>query len=393
MNQNKEKKNKNIQVLDELDKNEEDLLAYTSKYNTNLYNEEDLKENEIEIKNAKKRLSSDSTSFSISQEYSNISGCNLKKTNTISKKDEISFGSIGYEDTINYTDSQIKKRKMSSPLYFYYDGLDIFLSKRHKNTVDMNNSQNFIKKERYFNNSGKMINIKKLMNNTNNNNIKKNNSPDINPISQNINFINNNNKINNSNNNYINNKNERKLSMNINKIDYNINNINNIYELQNNNFIANNIFLQNNNYQRPIYNINYININNPVNSIINKRKLSYNTEEGTTLNYFNNLLNLNNNLINPNQSILNLQPQPSKLNHMLFSYSNPQEKNISQFNNNNNFNNESHHNNSKNKKKPLDKRKGDWICPKCKNLNFSFRVVCNRCQLPKPSNLMTLNEQ
>ena len=86
MNQNKEKKNKNIQVLDELDKNEEDLLAYTSKYNTNLYNEEDLKENEIEIKNAKKRLSSDSTSFSISQEYSNISGCNLKKTNTISKK-------------------------------------------------------------------------------------------------------------------------------------------------------------------------------------------------------------------------------------------------------------------------------------------------------------------
>ena len=26
---------------------------------------------------------------------------------------------------------------------------------------------------------------------------------------------------------------------------------------------------------------------------------------------------------------------------------------------------------------------GDWVCIKCKNLNFSFRVVCNRCQLPK----------
>ena len=29
---------------------------------------------------------------------------------------------------------------------------------------------------------------------------------------------------------------------------------------------------------------------------------------------------------------------------------------------------------------------GDWVCMKCKNLNFSFRVVCNRCQLPKPDN-------
>ncbi len=26
---------------------------------------------------------------------------------------------------------------------------------------------------------------------------------------------------------------------------------------------------------------------------------------------------------------------------------------------------------------------GDWVCIKCKNLNFSFRVICNRCQLPK----------
>ena len=29
-------------------------------------------------------------------------------------------------------------------------------------------------------------------------------------------------------------------------------------------------------------------------------------------------------------------------------------------------------------------RTGDWICNSCKNLNFAFRVVCNRCQLPKP---------
>lgn len=35
------------------------------------------------------------------------------------------------------------------------------------------------------------------------------------------------------------------------------------------------------------------------------------------------------------------------------------------------------------KKKPFTERVGDWVCIKCKNLNFSFRVVCNRCQLPK----------
>jgi len=38
---------------------------------------------------------------------------------------------------------------------------------------------------------------------------------------------------------------------------------------------------------------------------------------------------------------------------------------------------------NKKKKKPFVERVGDWVCIKCKNLNFSFRVVCNRCQLTK----------
>ncbi len=38
------------------------------------------------------------------------------------------------------------------------------------------------------------------------------------------------------------------------------------------------------------------------------------------------------------------------------------------------------------KKKKLYERVGDWICIKCKNLNFSFRVICNRCELPKIEN-------
>jgi len=38
---------------------------------------------------------------------------------------------------------------------------------------------------------------------------------------------------------------------------------------------------------------------------------------------------------------------------------------------------------AKKKKKPFVERVGDWVCIKCKNLNFSFRLICNRCQLTK----------
>ena len=41
------------------------------------------------------------------------------------------------------------------------------------------------------------------------------------------------------------------------------------------------------------------------------------------------------------------------------------------------------HSNDDKRKKPLIERKGDWLCPKCSNLNFAFRLICNRCQSPK----------
>ena len=37
----------------------------------------------------------------------------------------------------------------------------------------------------------------------------------------------------------------------------------------------------------------------------------------------------------------------------------------------------------KKKKNSFVKREGDWICCKCKNLNFAFRKICNKCKLPK----------
>ena len=33
--------------------------------------------------------------------------------------------------------------------------------------------------------------------------------------------------------------------------------------------------------------------------------------------------------------------------------------------------------------KDNNNKKGDWICSNCKNLNYSFRTVCNRCKIPK----------
>ena len=35
------------------------------------------------------------------------------------------------------------------------------------------------------------------------------------------------------------------------------------------------------------------------------------------------------------------------------------------------------------KHKPFTERAGDWVCYKCKNLNFAFRMMCNRCHLAK----------
>lgn len=42
--------------------------------------------------------------------------------------------------------------------------------------------------------------------------------------------------------------------------------------------------------------------------------------------------------------------------------------------------------NEEKKSKPFLEREGDWRCYQCNNLNFAFRLNCNRCHLTKLDN-------
>ena len=392
MNQNKDIHNIFGFYLDESTKNEEDLLAFSSQYKTSIYKEECFKENEIEQRNIRKRLSGDSTS--ISQEYSTMSGCKLKNQMTLPKMTEISHRSIGFgESSKKYIDFQEKKRKMSSPLCCYYDGSDIYLSKAQKIIIDMNNSPNYIKKDKFFNNNIEKINNETM--NYNNNSFNDIQNLNINLLcqNQNIPLLNKHTK---ENSNIQNNKEIKRLSFNINQIPFN-NIINNMNVIQNNNNnINNNFFFQNNNYNQQVFNLNYINYNNfqniQINNNMSERKLSHNIEDGIIGNYFNNILNANN-YQNQGKDIFKISQTQTKLNPMLFSYSEEQDKKLTKYETHRKSSNNSISNNIKNEKKPFDKRKGDWLCPECHNLNFAFRIVCNRCKIPKPKNLILQKEK
>ena len=383
MSQNKGKNNNILgSDLDESSKNEEDLLAYNSKYNTNLYREEDIKEKELEPRSVRGRLSGESTSFS--QEYSNNSGSHIKKIITLPKETDSTYSNISFDIYLkNYNDFQEKQRKLSSPLCCYYDGSDIYLSKTQKSIINMNKSFNFIKKENYFN-SDKSITNNIFNNNNSSNDNNSNIKTNLNNRNQKISPINNYN-INSENIGHQNNN--EKIELNMNYIPYD-------YRIQNNNIINNNFFYQNN-IQKQIFNINYINLNNfqnnQFNAInnnnINKRKLTYNIDDGIIGDYFNNILNMNNNII-PNEQFFNARQPKEKFNPILFSYNEEQEK-LVRFDINKKLSTKSISNVNKIEKKPFDKRKGDWLCPECHNLNFAFRIVCNRCQLQKPVNIVS----
>ena len=77
----------------------------------------------------------------------------------------------------------------------------------------------------------------------------------------------------------------------------------------------------------------------------------------------------NNNIIN-NSYIINNMNNYLINNNIFFPYIKANNQNIPTFP-------------KSGKKKILIEKKGDWVCPFCDNLNFSFRTRCNRCKASK----------
>ena len=105
MNDTTRRNNNSSSDSDESIKNEYNLLGFTSKYKTELFKEEDytdLRNNEInfELKQSDKKLSLDSTTISVSQEYNNLSE-NYQKKRSDSTKDDILAYNKGFFVMIN----------------------------------------------------------------------------------------------------------------------------------------------------------------------------------------------------------------------------------------------------------------------------------------------------
>ena len=149
----------------------------------------------------------------------------------------------------------------------------------------------------------------------------------------------------------------------------------NMQDIENNNNANDENFFNysfyNNKNNNKIVNNNYINKLNENNEIKN------NTNDQLPK-YNQNFFQTNNNK-NPQSQIE--QPIPNFHNiQNIESYHNNSNKRNSFFsteNSNSNFRKKTKH------KKQFKVRFGDWICPKCENLNFSFRNKCNRCGLSK----------
>ena len=67
-------------------------------------------------------------------------------------------------------------------------------------------------------------------------------------------------------------------------------------------------------------------------------------------------------------------------NNLVLKYYN---NNNNEFKKHQNKNNKYLDKNESNKKNTFCRRQNDWVCSKCYNLNFAFRIFCNRCSAPK----------
>ena len=340
-----------------------------------------------------------------------------KRLNYILKQREIING-IDKDTILN---NEFNNSKNISPICKYHEGSEKTLQKMNDIIIDINNSINFIKKNSLssnfnFNNDRfiKKNNLKLKDNNKEkyinlinyHNNLIFNNSINLNHI--NYNYNNNNKNYNNGffnnlninlfyNNSYMNKEignnlfeEKEKCIFDNKKINNNEKYEGNIEPNKNYNlfFNINNYILQNvlppeknisnimdsqKEYISPLinnYNLNQNNLNNLYSLILNNTNNS---------NIFNNDIKNFNNNINNNSDNNNINNN---------NINNNIDNNIIN-NNSNNINTEYYENKkyyikmTRNKKNIFSRRPNDWICSKCYNLNFGFRVFCNRCSAPK----------
>ena len=325
---------------------------------------------------------------------------NLYSNITLNPKSAISFSD---SFTIEHSDTHFRNNKkcltqFSSPLVSYHNISNKYLfrkfSENNKNMIDLENSNNFIRKDLLFEQKN---NVSNSENEYNDENESEDNFEPSNNIFNENKIINNNLDIDEykhlkSNSNYYQTYQESPNKENTikNIISYSPTNIINI------NYNNNNKELILNQTPNQIMNLNIINQFNLVNNnnFQRPRFKSSNIIEG---NFIFPIFSNNNNINNINKKEINTEMFGRKgwicsfCNNFNFESRNKcnkckQNKTPikNKKKNNNNDNNFHKNNNNENKtQKQFSEREGDWICFNCKNVNFAFRKLCNRCQLSK----------
>ena len=272
----------------------------------------------------------------------------------------------------DYTDlkSNHSPKKLNSnilnPLLSYYDSSNKYLFRKYSNnfnSFDLQKSSNFIKKKKLNDNQSSNSNISNEDSSNNNN--------------QNEFFQNETNTVYNQNSNPIN-----QITTNLPIINFNINNqfniINSIQNLHTQTFNS----INNGTNFIPLF----INNSNNVNTEMKGKK-------GWICHFCNNF-NYENR-VKCNRCKRNKSP---KINKSKKCNNNNKNLNINIDNNkindikNNNSTSSFIISNDKKSQKYFSERIGDWVCFSCKNLNFAFRKVCNRCQIPKETSESLLQQ-
>ena len=370
MDSEKEKKNIDIEEIKETKTNTTTNSILTSSFsNLKEYNANDTQSDKLAIYNMENKTESQK----------------IKPQNYILKKLE-NNNDLDNNIFNNKEDEKNNNTKFLSPICEYYEESEKQLKNIINKIVDYKKSINFV---------GKDIISSTEFNFNNDKFIKINMFNKM--ISEHNNIYNNNNYYN------IN----KFINLDLNNTAYNkyncgINNCyNNVYYPNNLNInlFCNNIYLNGNENK---------NIKN-TNNIINENK--ENKFDSTNSNFVSNLNNFifeNAFSLEENKNNSNEKNESSKIfeklniifnsKNNLKNY-NPIIFNFTQHNNNfncnniyNNYNNNifkntenksEQHNDINVKKNTFCRRPNDWVCSKCCNLNFAFRIYCNRCSAPK----------